>query len=476
MDALVYRLAAHCSKAFYGLAGAPKRRCVSIQRMNLTPRHLCSVLIAATLAAAGPLLAQDANAPDAVPASEEPSPAETPPAPEPRLAYAMLGGEVPPGERRQLAWSAGYYFGGVETPTPVLVAHGAKSGPTLCLTAAVHGDELTGIEVVRRVVYSVDPKKLSGTVIGVPIVNIAGFQRHSRYLPDRRDLNRHFPGSPTGSLASRVAYSFFTQIIQRCERLVDLHTGSFHRTNLPQLRADLANPDILEMTKGFGGIAVLQSAGAKGTLRRAAADTGIPAVTIEAGEPLRLQPTEVDQGVKGIETLMHKLGMVERNRLWPDPQPVFYESRWVRANRGGILLGQVALGERVRAGSLLGTVTDPITNVESRITSPHNGRVLGMALNQVVMPGFAAFRVGIETTEEDAAREASEQAAEAEDADAPASPEGDDTEGELDSEAAVPERAAPKTRAGATPAQSADEDEELQEAPVQGEEPGEDDE
>lgn len=400
--------------------------------------------------------------------STEPEPVEA------RTPYVMLGGEVPPGERRQLAWSAGYYFGGVETPTPVLVAHGAEPGATLCLTAAVHGDELTGIEVVRRVVYSVDPKNLSGTVIGVPIVNIAGFQRHSRYLPDRRDLNRHFPGSPTGSLASRVAYSFFTQIIQRCERLVDLHTGSFHRTNLPQLRADLAKPEILEMTKGFGGIAVLQSAGAKGTLRRAAADSGIPAVTIEAGEPLRLQPTEVDQGVKGIETLMHKLNMVERNRLWPDPQPVFYDSRWVRANRGGILLGQVGLGERVRVGTLLGTVTDPITNVTSKITSPHNGRVLGMALNQVVMPGFAAFRVGIETTEEDAKREATEQAADDGGTDSPA---GDDTEGELDSsQATIPERAAPKPRSGADPALTADEEEELQEAPVQGEEPGEDDE
>ena len=340
----------------------------------------------------------------------------------------------------------------------------------------MHGDELNGIEVVRRVVYSLEPDKLAGTVIGVPIVNIAGFQRHSRYLPDRRDLNRHFPGSPTGSLASRVAYSFFTQVIQRCERLVDLHTGSFHRTNLPQLRADLANPDILEMTKGFGGIAVLQSAGASGTLRRAAADAGIPSVTIEAGEPLRLQTQEVDQGVKGIETLMHRLEMIERNRLWPDPQPVFYESRWVRANRGGILLGQVALGERVRQGTVLGTVTDPVTNVTAQVTSPYNGRVLGMALNQVVMPGFAAFRVGIETTEEQAKREAAEHAAEAPAAPSGASPAGDDTEGELDDNAGAVERTTPKPRSGTSEAAAdAGEGDEDQEAPIQGEDPGNDD-
>ena len=393
-----------------------------------------------------------------------------------RAPFVMLGDEVPPGQRRQLAWSAGYYFGGVEAPTPVLVAHGKDDGPVLCLTAAVHGDELNGIEVVRRVVYSLEPDKLAGTVIGVPIVNIAGFQRHSRYLPDRRDLNRHFPGSPTGSLASRVAYSFFTQVIQRCERLVDLHTGSFHRTNLPQLRADLANPDILEMTKGFGGIAVLQSVGASGTLRRAAADAGIPSVTIEAGEPLRLQTQEVDQGVKGIETLMHRLEMIERNRLWPDPQPVFYESRWVRANRGGILLGQVALGERVRQGTVLGTVTDPVTNVTAQVTSPYNGRVLGMALNQVVMPGFAAFRVGIETTEEQAKREAAEQAAEAPATPGDASPAGDDTEGELDDNAGAVERTTPKPRSGTSEAAAdAGEGDEDQEAPIQGEDPGNDD-
>lgn len=443
--------------------------------MKITDSRLFLASAAIVWAAMAPAVAQDEPTPE-LPAAAPAQPAAASTEPAVRQPYAMLGGEVPAGERRQLAWSAGYYFGGVETPTPVLVAHGAESGPTLCLTAAVHGDELTGIEVVRRVVYSIDPKNLSGTVIGVPIVNIAGFQRNSRYLPDRRDLNRHFPGSPTGSLASRVGYSFFTQIIQRCDRLVDLHTGSFHRTNLPQLRADLADPDILEMTKGFGGIAVLQSAGAKGTLRRAAAESGIPAVTIEAGEPLRLQPSEVDEGVKGIETLMHRLNMVERNRLWPDPQPVFYESRWVRANRGGILLGQVGLGERVRVGTLLGTVTDPVTNVTSRITSPHNGRVLGMALNQVVMPGFAAFRVGIETTEEAATREAAEQKDTGTGDEAPASPAGDDTEGELDGEAAVPERAAHKTRGGKEPVPVGDDEDELQEAPVRGEEPDDDDE
>ncbi|MEN8822085.1 MAG: succinylglutamate desuccinylase/aspartoacylase family protein, partial [Abyssibacter sp.] len=249
------------------------------------------------------------------------TPTESAPEPVGVQPFALLGESVQPGTWRQLAWSASYHFGELGGATPVLVSHGAEPGPVLCLTGAVHGDELNGIEIIRRVVHSLDPKGLSGTVIGVPIVNLAGFQRNSRYLPDRRDLNRYFPGSPTGSLASRVAHSFFTQIIERCDRLADLHTGSFHRTNLPQLRADLSKPAVVELSRGFGGIAVLQTQGAKGTLRRAAVDAGIPAVTLEAGEPLRLQPQQVDQGVRGIETLMHRLGMIDRHRNWPDPQP-----------------------------------------------------------------------------------------------------------------------------------------------------------
>ncbi|MEC9406152.1 MAG: succinylglutamate desuccinylase/aspartoacylase family protein [Pseudomonadota bacterium] len=339
------------------------------------------------------------------------TPTESAPEPVGVQPFALLGESVQPGTWRQLAWSASYHFGELGGATPVLVSHGAEPGPVLCLTGAVHGDELNGIEIIRRVVHSLDPKGLSGTVIGVPIVNLAGFQRNSRYLPDRRDLNRYFPGSPTGSLASRVAHSFFTQIIERCDRLADLHTGSFHRTNLPQLRADLSKPAVVELSRGFGGIAVLQTQGAKGTLRRAAVDAGIPAVTLEAGEPLRLQPQQVDQGVRGIETLMHRLGMIDRHRNWPDPQPVFYESYWVRSDHGGILLTQVDVGDVVREGSVLGTVTDPITNVRHEVLSPYRGRVLGMALNQVVMPGFAAFRVGIQTTEEAVQEEAASSAA-----------------------------------------------------------------
>ena len=311
----------------------------------------------------------------------------------------LLDTTVPVATSARLSWSPAQSFEGIAAPTPVLVVNGAKPGPTVCLTAAVHGDELNGIEIVRRVLYDLDPERLSGAVIGVPIVNLQGFRRSSRYLPDRRDLNRFFPGNPTGSSASRIAYSFFNEVITHCDALVDLHTGSFHRTNLPQLRADLGNPQVANMTNKFGSTVVLHSSGASGTLRRAATDAGIPAVTLEAGEPLRVQDDAVDHGTRGIMTLLRELDMVRRVTLWGSREPVYYRSTWIRADQGGVLISDVELGQRVKRGQTLGTVTDPITNVQFDLVASYDGRVLGKALNQFVMPGFAAYRLGIEESD-----------------------------------------------------------------------------
>lgn len=311
----------------------------------------------------------------------------------------LLGNQVLPGTSTRLAWSPSQSFEGIATPTPVLVVNGAKPGPVLCLTAAVHGDELNGIETVRRVMYTLEAQSLSGTVIGVPIVNLPGFHRGSRYLPDRRDLNRFFPGNPDGSSAARIAHSFFREVISHCDALVDLHTGSFHRINLPQLRADLTQPEVVKLTQGFGATAVLHSIGAPGTLRRAATDNGIPAVTLEAGGSTHLEEKAVSHGVKGIQTLLASMKMNKKISLWGAPEPVYYHSVWVRIDRGGILFSKVKLGQRVDKDELLGTVTNPITNVRSEIRAPYTGRILGMAVNQVVQPGFAAYRIGIQKSE-----------------------------------------------------------------------------
>lgn len=238
-----------------------------------------------------------ASPPDDI-AEKEPEPA----APVPAESFTLLGKEILPGTATRLAWSPGIQIAGLSQITPpVLVVNGVNQGPTLCLTGAVHGDELNGIEIVRRSMYDLNPEKLSGRVIGVPIVNLTGFQQGSRYLPDRRDLNRHFPPGtpPDGTLADRVAHSLFNNVIRHCDMLVDIHTGSLKRTNLPQLRADMNNPDVAEFTRGgFDRMAVVHSSGSPGMLRTAATEAGIRTVTLEAGgESLRIQEHQIEAGV-----------------------------------------------------------------------------------------------------------------------------------------------------------------------------------
>lgn len=370
----------------------------ALRRQSHTYDSICqyfaaiAALLALIVAHAGEVATEPLPAESVVPLAEAVTTAEGKAQP-----MHLLNTDIPPGTAMRLSWSATELFEGVPVSTPVLVVNGAFPGPTLCLTAAVHGDELNGIEIVRRVLHEIEPQKLSGAVIGVPIVNVQGFRRGSRYLPDRRDLNRYFPGNSNGSAAARIAHSLITNIIVHCDALVDLHTGSFERANLPQIRADLRNRDVVTLTLGFGSMVVLHSEPIIGTLRHASTLAGIPAVTVEAGGPSQLELAEVKQGVKGIKILLTTLDMVKKIRLWADPEPVYYRSSWVRVNNGGILLSDVSLGSTVREGDLLGTITDPMNNARTELRSPYAGRIIGMARNQVVMPGFAAFHVGIQT-------------------------------------------------------------------------------
>lgn len=321
-------------------------------------------------------------------------------------ALEILGTSIAPGESRRLLWIAGETSYGSKLETPVYVIRGKRPGPTLCLTAAIHGDELNGVEIIRQLVSELTPKKLHGTVIGVPIVNLLGFTRGTRYLPDRRDLNRYFPGNPEGSSASRIAFSFFENIVRHCDLLIDMHTGSLSRTNMAQVRANLQTPEVLALTTRFGSTAVLHSRKLRGNLRSAATNVGIPAVALELGEPGTLQPEHVDEGVEIIETVLSALRMTRQ--LWTvgESQPVFYSSRWVRVNTGGLLISKVDVGERIWAGDVLGEMVNPITNESFDVISPYSGRVLGMALNQFMLPGYAAFNVGIVADQKEAVDDA----------------------------------------------------------------------
>lgn len=381
-----------CDRIFWQRAVLAAAGCAQRAVMSLFAARALAIglgLFGFTLSAAS---AEDAT----FPAGPAPTQGAAATALKPKGVLRLLGAEVKPGTSKRLTWTGGTAMEGFVSPAPVFVFNGTGPGPALCLTAAVHGDELNGIEVVRRVLDELDVEALNGAVIGVPIVNIQGFYRGTRYLPDRRDLNRHFPGNETGSAATRIAHAFFTEVVQHCSALVDLHTGSLNRTNLPQVRADLRNPAAARIARSLGATVVLHSKGARGSLRRAATSAGIPAVTFEMGEPMRVQPEQIEHGAKAVETLLYSLGMTRQRRYWGDPERVYYSSKWVRVDHGGILFSDVALGERVTEGELLGVVTDPLTNQQYRVYAPISGRILGMALNQVVLPGFAAYRIGIE--------------------------------------------------------------------------------
>lgn len=308
----------------------------------------------------------------------------------------LLGEVIQLGEYRRLFFCTGDSFVRGSLDMPVFVLHGRQPGPQLCAVAAVHGDELNGVEIVRHAVDEIDLDSLSGTFVGLPIVNMHGFRRGSRYMPDRRDLNRYFPGNFSGSNASRIAAMLFERVIRYCDVLIDFHTGSFHRANLPQVRVDFSDPAAVVLGRSFGSGLVLNSRGPEGSLRRAAGDAGIAALLYEAGQPMRFEATEIAHGIQGLHNVMARLGMIDAEMTSPETRLEFRRSRWIRAGAGGIFLTERNLGEVVATGDLLGTITDPITSQVAHVRASVSGWVVGMAMPQVVLPGFALFHVGVE--------------------------------------------------------------------------------
>jgi predicted deacylase len=225
---------------------------------------------------------------------------------------------------------------------------------------------------------------------------MSGLRNGNRYLPDRRDLNRGFPGNPNGSLASRIAHQLYQGVIQHCEALIDLHTGSANRTNLPQIRTDLDSPRAMALARSFGVGVVLHGAGPVGSLRRAVLDAGVPAVIYEAGEPNRFEEYEIAIGVRGVSNVMADLGMTQAGSK-PRRSEIYRKTIWVRSgNAMGIFLTPRKPGDRVRKGDVLGDVTDPITEQKVRIEAPRDGRIIGMAVPQLVLPGYGLFHLGYE--------------------------------------------------------------------------------
>jgi predicted deacylase len=314
-------------------------------------------------------------------------------------ALKALGVEIQAGTKQRLASMPMNDFVGMRMAVPVWIARGQRPGKTLAVTAGIHGDELNGVEIARRIFSEADPKELSGTLVVLPVLNRHGFLAGSRYMNDRRDLNRAFPGSPRGSSASIIAHSVFGPAIRRADALVDLHTASDKRINLPQIRTDLSSPAALELARHFGIGVVLNGAGPKGSLRRTALDAGIPAIIYEAGGVHILQTEEIERGVTGVRNVMRYMGMIPAEKSADSPKAIVYKkTRWLRVPTGaaGMFLTSHKTGDEVKRGEQMGEVVDPLSDKTVPIVSPDDGVIIGMVVPTVVYTGDALFHLGLE--------------------------------------------------------------------------------
>jgi predicted deacylase len=304
------------------------------------------------------------------------------------------GKEVPRGQRARIEIPVGRMPTQVMVSIPVRVVHGAADGPRVWLSAAIHGDEINGVEIIRQVLHVVDPGELRGSIVAAPIVNVFGFSTHSRYLPDRRDLNRSFPGSQKGSLASRLAKILMTEVVEPCSHGIDLHTAAAGRMNLPQVRCDLADAETRRCAEAFAAPVMMQSTGPGGSLRRAAARRGKTVLVYEAGEVLRYNPVAIEIGVDGVLGVMSALEMIEpRERISATKPVTSHKQTWVRAQRGGIVHMQVELGAHVVKRQPLAVISDPMGEREHAIRSPGEGYVIGGITNPLVNRGDAVLHI-----------------------------------------------------------------------------------
>lgn len=301
---------------------------------------------------------------------------------------------VPPGVAARVDLPVARLFTGGWLSLPVTVLHGARPGPRLWLDAAIHGDELNGMEIIRRVLALLEPSRLAGVLIAVPVVNVFGFVQQARYLPDRRDLNRSFPGSTRGSLAARLAHLFIEQVVDKCQYGIDLHTGSQHRTNLPQIRAHLADPETRRIAEAFAAPMMFSAVEIPGSLRAAARRRGAHLLVYEAGEPLRFDEGAIRTGVAGVLRVLAALGMWEHVEDAPPPRSFEAEdTTWVRAARSGIFHLTVKLGEPVRRHQQLGFISPPWGNETRAVKAPFEGIVIGFTSNPLVYRGDALVHV-----------------------------------------------------------------------------------
>ncbi len=301
--------------------------------------------------------------------------------------FEIAGTKIEPGEYRELSLKVSEFYTSQPASIPLFVKRGAKDGPILFVTAAVHGDEINGVQIVRNLIIELRDRDINGTFVGVPVVNRFGFNTHQRDMPDNRDLNRSFPGSSNGSLAARYAHRVFEEIIRKCTHGIDLHTAGASRTNMPQVRCDIKHDEAKRMAQAFGAAVILHHPGGKGTLRRSATDAGIPTIIYEAGETFKFERDVVAHGKRGVLQVMRSLGMVEIDVQPPQYQVIVKQSSWVRADRGGLLDVYVRPGDVVYEGDEIAVITNPFGREKDALKAPFNGLVIGRVTLPLVNPG-----------------------------------------------------------------------------------------
>ena len=310
-------------------------------------------------------------------------------------AFEIAGRQIPAGKRERFEIPIGRRVTGAEVALPVEVVNGREEGPRLFICAAVHGDEINGVEIIRRVLRRRLLPRLRGTLIAVPVVNLFGFIGLSRYLPDRRDLNRSFPGSASGSVASRLAHTFVREVIERSTHGIDLHTAAVHRSNLPQIRACLDDEETNRLARAFGAPVLIDANVRDGSLRQAAYERDIPMLLYEGGEALRFDEQAIRAGLRGVLGTMQALGMLPKSTAGLSNTKPFVarSSHWVRAPQSGILRSRAILGAHVEPSQKLGIIADPLGAEEVIVCADKAGIVIGRTELPLVNEGDALFNI-----------------------------------------------------------------------------------
>ncbi|MEO9512980.1 MAG: succinylglutamate desuccinylase/aspartoacylase family protein [Flavobacteriaceae bacterium] len=308
-------------------------------------------------------------------------------------AIIINGETIFPGKNRLVKINIARLPTGTLIDIPVHVFNGKNAGPTILVQAGLHGDEINGVETLRRLLQDGEFKIKRGAVIVVPILNIFGFIHFSRDVPDGKDVNRSFPGSRTGSLASRIAYHYTNEILPQIDFGIDLHTGGGRRHNFPQIRFTLEDGKSRELALLFNAPFHFASRLIAGSFRKTAFKMGKPIIVYEAGESMRFDEQSIEIGMKGVKNILVGLEMIA-GKVPKKTSILFDATRWLRASRAGMFIPQVKNGSIVSKGQVLGTVTDTYAKKSKNVKAPFDGYLFCVNNQAVVNQGDALFHIG----------------------------------------------------------------------------------